>query len=361
MTAVRGFGVLGVVTALVMVLPGVGTSVARARAKPLTPVPRCEITDERLGELSGLVASRDAWFAVNDGGSSVRVFVLDPRDCSVRDVITSEVDPYDVEGLEMDDRGRLWLADIGDNSLRRDTVAVHVVGRDGGTELYRFRYPDGPHNAEAMLLGPDGVPHIVTKDPFGAAGVYRPAGRPGDEEVTPLERVGTVSVSPTGTPGGPLPGSLGSVVFTGGAVSHDGTVIALRTYTDAYLYPLSDGGIPAALRKSPLRVPLPNEPQGEALAFTPGGTLLSASEGREPVRAVTGAVAALRDHARGPAAAPSTHQRPTASESEPRPVPASGKPGADQGSSTSGALLTAGALAAVLLVAVSRLRRRNRR
>jgi hypothetical protein len=53
------------------------------------------------------------------------------------------------------------------------------------------------------------------------------------------------------------------------------------------------GDVVAALRGRPVQVPLPGEPQGEALAFTADGTLLSGSETRGGVpgelRAVPGA------------------------------------------------------------------------
>ena len=55
----------------------------------------------------------------------------------------------------------------------------------------------------------------------------------------------------------------------------------LRTYTDAWLFAVpAEGGVAGALRGTPVQVPLPGEPQGEALAFTADGTLLSGSETR---------------------------------------------------------------------------------
>jgi 1-acyl-sn-glycerol-3-phosphate acyltransferase len=69
-------------------------------------------------------------------------------------------------------------------------------------------------------------------------------------------------------------------------------VVALRTYTDAYVYAAPDGDVLAALQRQPVRIPLPGEKQGEAIAFDPDGTLLSGSEGvGEPLRAVRGAAA----------------------------------------------------------------------
>ena len=91
----------------------------------------------------------------------------------------------------------------------------------------------------------------------------------------------------------------GSILVTGGAVSADGRVVAVRTYTDVYLYPAPDGDIAAALTgATPVRVPMPNQPQGEAIAFTPDGDLLSASEANggplPPIQILSGATELAR-------------------------------------------------------------------
>ena len=95
-----------------------------------------------------------------------------------------------------------------------------------------------------------------------------------------MRRAGQVELPTSRTAGGPV-GRVGSRLVTGGAVSADGRVIALRTYTDAWLYPAPDGDPVAALTREPVQLPLPGEPQGEAIAFEPDGTLLSASESTE--------------------------------------------------------------------------------
>jgi hypothetical protein len=99
---------------------------------------------------------------------------------------------------------------------------------------------------------------------------------------------------------------VGSVLVTGAATSADGTVIALRTYTDAYLFPVPDGDVVKALSAKPVRVPLPNEPQGEAIAFQPDGSLVSGSEtGRDDavqtMNVVTGAAALVAPEPAPPA------------------------------------------------------------
>ena len=264
--------------------------------------------DDRLDELSGLVADGARLWGIVDSGSRSVAYDIDAATCAVTGTRSAPIDPADVEDLGLGPDGALWLADIGDNAGRRDSVALVVLPRAGPPRLHRFVYPDGPHDAEAMVVGDDGVPVIVTKT-SGAAGVYRPSGAPAGPGPTPLARVGQVVLPLSRSAGGPL-GGLGTRTVTGAALSpasSDGRrVVALRTYTDAWLFPLPGDRAPAggadaivaALTGAPVGIPLPDEPQGEALALTADGTLRSGSEGRDGRRAtissVRGAVAAAR-------------------------------------------------------------------
>ncbi|MGQ0572603.1 MAG: hypothetical protein ACT4RN_00185 [Pseudonocardia sp.] len=278
-----------------------------APAVVVAPEPRCVVADERLAELSGLVAdAAGVVWAIADGGRRVDVHRLDVAaiagDCPVRGTRTARIDPRDAEDLGLGPDGALWVADIGDNERARDTVAVVVLPSRGEPRLHRLAYPDGPHDAEALIVTADGVPVIVTKDAARPAGIYRTERPPSGEGPTPLVRVGSVTFPPSTTTGGPL-GGLGSRVVTGAAATGDRRVVALRSYTDAWLYAAPDGDVVAALTGSvaaPLQVPLPGEPQGEAITFLPDGTLLSGSETRGgaagELRAVPG-VAGLVDAA----------------------------------------------------------------
>lgn len=305
------------------------------------PVERCAVDDPRLTELSGLAVVGNALWAMADGGRRVELLRLDPDTCAVVGRRTADVDPYDAEDLAATPDGAMWVGDTGDNERRRPTVAVIVVPSRGAPELHRLSYPDGPHDAEALLVDGRGIPTIVTKE-IGVAGIYRPEGPLTGVGPTPLVHVGDLVLPPSDTPGGPI-GAFGARTVTGGAVSADGRVVALRTYTDAWLFAVPDAAgsaaagsdtagsdtadsddVAAALRGTPVRVPLPDEPQGEALAFTADGTLLSGSEARGGVdgqlRAVPGAAALT-----GAAAGREPTAEPTAAESPDdaaEPVPA---------------------------------------
>ncbi|WP_275291440.1 MULTISPECIES: hypothetical protein [unclassified Amycolatopsis] len=286
-----------VVLALTAVLMLAGAVPAAAAPAPET---LCQVKDKRLNELSGLASDGEHWYAINDGGTKVQVFVLD-RKCQVTDVLTDSTDPYDVEDLARGKDGTLWLSDTGDNRAKRETIALLELKPTGGPAVvHRLTYPDGPHDTETLVLDQSGTPFLVTKDLLGTSKVYRPSAPLATPGPTKLEQVGTLRVHSTDTPGGPV-GSFGSALITGGATSADGKVIALRTYTDAYLYAAPDGDVAAALQREPVRIPLPNEKQGEAIAFDPDGTLLSASEGvGEPVRAIKNATSLVTPQAPAP-------------------------------------------------------------
>ena len=81
-----------------------------------------------------------------------------PRTCAVVESRTAKVDPYDAEDLAVGPDGSLWVGDTGDNEQRRSTVALIVVPARGEPELHRLTYPDGPHDAEALLVDARGVP-----------------------------------------------------------------------------------------------------------------------------------------------------------------------------------------------------------
>ncbi|MFE0024455.1 hypothetical protein [Amycolatopsis sp. NPDC059021] len=337
---------VGAIAAAIL-LGTVLTGPAAAAETPPVPETLCTVTDPRVDELSGLVSDGEQWYGINDGGERVEVFVLG-RDCAVRKVLTEGTDPYDVEDLARAPDGTLWLSDTGDNRADRKTVALLALSPQGKVALHRLTYPDGPHDAEALLLDRSGTPYLITKDVLGDSKVYRPAAPLASPGPTPLEKVGSLKFETTGTPGGPV-GSFGSALVTGAASTVDGTVVALRTYTDAYLYAAPDGDVVAALRRPPVRVPLPGEKQGEALAFEPDGTLLSGGEGTgQPIRAVRGAAAlATRTAATPPAA----------------PAGATGAPGAETDGAGLPVLPAAGIVLVVALggwLGVSKLRRRRR-
>jgi hypothetical protein len=252
-----------------------------------------------------MVVRDGALWAMSDGGRRVELRRLDPDTCRVTGTRTAATDPYDAEDLALGPDGAFWVGDTGDNERHRDTIAAIVLPARGDARLLRFTYPDGPHDAEALLVDSSGRPVVITKEVGRPAGIYRTADPPDGPGPTPLVRIGELTLPPSDTVGGPI-GGIGGRLVTGAAMSADGSVVALRSYTDAWLYPVRGGDLVAALQRTPVQVPLPDEPQGEAVAFEADGTLLSGSETRGgvhgQVRAVPGAAALVAGES--PPAAP---------------------------------------------------------
>src|SRR5664279_3246709 len=144
------------------------------------------IHDPHIRESSGLVRSvrhPTLLWTHNDGGRTAEIYGIDPRGRTVADITLRGVNPYDPEalsrGLDGHRKPALFLADIGDNAARRPNVSVFRVTEPqalGNRTLtptwFRFKYPDGSHDAEALLVDPrDGRIWIATKS-FGIGGLY---------------------------------------------------------------------------------------------------------------------------------------------------------------------------------------------
>jgi hypothetical protein len=165
-----------------------------------------------------------------------------------------------------------------------------------------------------------------------------------------MRRVGTIRLR---SHGGLIPATLQQLA-TGASISADGTTLAVRTYTDAYVWHVSHDDVAAALRHQPRRVQLPLQQQGEGVCVV-GHWLVLDSEGRDsPIVRVR-----LPAERAGPSPSISSS---SASSSVPSSPTAAASPGATRsgGDTHLGLELVIGA-AAVVLVAAAGMGLRRRR
>lgn len=221
------------------------------------------IKDPRVRESSGLARSHlhpGVLYTHNDRGGSAEIFAVDAS--GTRAVFRVDAAAQDWEDIASTPDGELWIADIGDNDEIRSSVTVYVVSEPevlANSSLpstsYTFRYPDGPHNAEALLVDPRSKRvHIVTKEPDGGT-MYA---APRELSTRHPNLLKPVADAPPGV--------------SGGTVSDDGSVSVLRNQAHAYFY--------RDLTKAPEVVALPRQPQGESIVFDEDGAhVLVGSEG----------------------------------------------------------------------------------
>jgi hypothetical protein len=270
-------------TTLPETLPAEAARAGPALCAPLGSRVTGRVRTPAATELSGLVLSRTrpgVLWALNDSGDSARLLALRRDGTSVGEVAVTGAQAYDWEDIASA-RGTLYVGDIGDNAAERESVTVYRVAEprlDGAptatapAEALVLRYPDGAHDAEALMVTERGVPIVVTKSFGGRSGVYAARGvAPG--KVTTMKRAGGLVLGP------------GEAV-TAGDISADGRTIVLRTYGRAFVWRRRKGeSVVTALRRQPCRAgaSLLSEGQGEALALNADGrAFFTVPEGAEP-------------------------------------------------------------------------------
>ncbi len=276
---------------------GAGAVLASGMAPPSALF---HIADPRIDEASGIavgIAAPGVVYVQNDSGDSARFFALDAhtgKTLATYDVPgATNVDWEDI-AVARDRRGvpSVWLADIGDNDSKRSEIRVYRVDepRVGAppttapSEVWRLRYPGGPVDAESLAVAPGGAAYVLTKSIFGATEVYAVPSRSDPGRVQVLRRIGEIDFHPTGTPGGP--NVVGQVTATGAALSRDGSRLAVRTYTDAYVWPVRNGDVAHAVKARPTRVALPRQPQGEGITVDGKRLLVDSEQAGSAVYAV---------------------------------------------------------------------------
>src|SRR5215216_544060 len=227
------------------------------------------LEDQRIVESSGLALSRrhpGVLWTHNDSGDKARLYAVG-ADGQTRATLTlAGVEARDWEALAAgrDDRGRpaLFVGDIGDNNGVWPEVAVYRVAepatlRDATVPAvrYRLRYPDGSHDAEALLVDPrSNRLYVATKDADGG-GLYQAPARLRTDRVNVLQRVARVPP-----------------VITDGAFAPNGRAFVLRDYQGAFVY--------AAPGRRVGAFELPLQYQGESITVTADGrSVLAGSEG----------------------------------------------------------------------------------
>jgi hypothetical protein len=270
--------------ALLIVTVSIGwpaVAIARQAAAPQCQASGALVRIPELPEASGVAVSRRSpgrLWAHNDSGDAVLV-ALDTRGSVTGRVRVSgvKVDDWEAVAVGACPGGScIYIADIGDNGVDRKRVTIYRVPEPSTEDsvavqdTFHATYPDGAHDAETLLVAPDGGLFIVTKGETDAVGLYRFPRELRRGETHQLERVGK-------------PRTLGKASenerITDGAVSPDGTWVVLRTRQGFALHRAADlfaGNWTDAGRVDLKAV---GEAQGEGIAIAADGTVYLTGEG----------------------------------------------------------------------------------
>jgi hypothetical protein len=254
------------------------------------------LLDERLGEVSGLAASRrheDLLWVHNDGGGGPFLYALGPRG-GLRGVLEVEgvinTDWEDMAAFTLDGEHYLLVADTGDNGGLRHTLQLHVVAEPGtiaetasqpAAWSIAFRWPDGPRDCEAVAVDVANERILLVSKKRRPPQVFSLPLRPLGDTVQVAELIGTLAGVPEpseaerqANPGRP---SLRGQV-TAADLSPDGRRLAVLTYEEVLVYERASGEAwEQAFTRSPRLQTLPFLPQAEALGWSADGTRLHAT------------------------------------------------------------------------------------
>lgn len=215
--------------------------------------------DPAINESSGLVDLGATMVTTNDSGGDPLVFSVDPRTGETvgRTTFTDAVE--DVEALAPAGAGEVWVADIGDNAERRESVQVYrvPVGRGDTTVAapsYELVYPDGARDAESLVASRNGRLYVIGKGLLGGT-VYVAPRRLDPDAPNVLRPVAAVDVWATDA-----------------ALFPDGRHVLVRGYDNAAVYTFPDFEPVGSFD-------LPPQDQGEGVSIGRSGRIRISSEG----------------------------------------------------------------------------------
>lgn len=204
------------------------------------------IKDPAIVESSGIASSRthrSVLWTHNDSGNDPHIYCLRSTGSSCGTWAVNGATNVDWEAMAIGHIGEtphLFLGDIGDNTHTRDGVVVYAVPEPasigGGRPIaqtepaftFHLRYPDGPHDAEAMMVHPDtGDLYLITKELESS--VYRAEAPLNDGSPIRLEKIARFSIF----------GNFADI--TGGDIAPDGRHVSIATYGGWYELTLAEG------------------------------------------------------------------------------------------------------------------------
>ncbi len=248
--------------------------------KLFNPVPVVNpLVRQDLLEISGVAASRinpGVLYIHNDSGNSNQVFMTDASGADRGTLTITPVGNRDWEDIAVgpgpiDGKSYIYVGDIGDNDSKYSSVFVYrfpepdLAGKTSPVvldittvDIIELKYPDGPHNAETLMIDP------LTKD------IYIAGKQSNISNICVAKYPQSLTSATVMTP----VVQLNFNKATGGDISPDGTEILIRSNELIWYWKLPAGtNISAGLKTPPQVAPYANnEPQGEGVCFAADGS-----------------------------------------------------------------------------------------
>ena len=237
-------------------------------------VDRGLVENDEINEASGIAASRrnpGVLWTHNDSGDSTRIFAVGRNGEDLGDFFLSGTSARDWEDIAVGpgpeaNISYIYVGEIGDNNAQYPTKRIYRVAEPEvdqnaepsahtleDVETITFAYPDGPRDAEALMVDPVTRDIYIVSKREESVRVYRAAYPQSTTETITLEHVTTLE---------------GLTFITAGDISSDGGNILLKDYQTVFYWERKGGeSIAEAFARTPFNPPYTLEPQGEGIAW----------------------------------------------------------------------------------------------
>jgi DNA-binding beta-propeller fold protein YncE len=246
-----------------------------------------KIESDKIAEASGLAAStilKGCYWTHNDSGNKPEVYLINSKGellstIKVKGFVNRDWEDI-AEGVGPDPRQQyVYVGDIGNNiklgidvMVLRFPVPATVPAKKAEVKpdyLY-LRYPDGPRDAETLMVDPVSRHLYVISKREKQVSLYKVAQLDFKSgETAKMEKVLTLPYN----------------WITAGDISRDGYHIIIKNDKTIYYWHRQKGeSIEAAMAKPATILPYTPEKQGEGLTFKPDNSgYLTISEGKNPI------------------------------------------------------------------------------
>jgi hypothetical protein len=224
-------------------------------------IPTGKLLNPLVNEISGIADSRanpGFLWGQEDSGNPPQIYLVNYNGTVTKKIYINGATNRDWEDMALSGSD-IFVAETGDNNLAYSDYSFYKFPEPLSTadtvrnvDAIRFKYADGPHDAEAFLIDP------VSKD------IYIITKRDNPSKVFKLAYPYSLTSLNTATEVGSLP--YNGVVSA--AISADGREIIIKTYPAVLYYKRSSSeSIAQALQKTFTALPYKMEPLGEAITF----------------------------------------------------------------------------------------------
>jgi hypothetical protein len=231
-----------------------------------------ELENKEIDEASGLAFSRThkgVMYTHNDSGGDPYVYILDTLGKDIGKIILSGVINRDWEDIAVGpgpdpNLHYIYVGEIGDNNAEHQHIKIFRFPEPKDLkkeiilkpEVLTLRYPDGPKDAETLMIDPISHDIFILSKRDSLNILYRAPQAAFGSKRFELEKIS----------------ELPFTMSVAGDISFDGSQILVKNYFTVFYWQRNKNeSIPEAMLRKPRILPYKPEPQGEAIAFHPSG------------------------------------------------------------------------------------------